>query len=96
MLFLRGISPWRPAGRIGDLDALVSLARRLLDANKDRAGQVTTGIRGRGAETWVYRRAGRPCRRCGNPVRAAGQGAHREDPQERVTFWCPHCQPGSG
>jgi formamidopyrimidine-DNA glycosylase len=96
VLFLRGISPWRPAGRIGDLDALVSLARRLLDANKDRAGQVTTGIRGRGAETWVYRRAGRPCRRCGSLVRTAGQGAHREDPQERVTFWCPDCQPGSG
>jgi len=96
VLFLRGISPWQPVGASGDLAALVSLARRLLDANKDRAGQVTTGRRERGAETWVYRRPGRPCRRCGTPVRTAGQAARRGDPPERVTFWCPHCQPGPG
>ncbi len=93
VLFLRGLSPWRPAGHIDDLGALVSLARRLLDANKDRAGQITTGRRERGAETWVYGRPGRPCRRCGTPVATTGQAARRADPQERVTFWCPACQP---
>jgi endonuclease-8 len=88
-LFLRGVDPWRPVGEVAGLTALVALARRLLDANKERAGIVTTGVARRGEETWVYGRAGRPCRRCGTPVRSAGQGS---DPDGRVTFWCPHCQ----
>ncbi|GAA2790520.1 hypothetical protein [Nonomuraea dietziae] len=44
-LFLRGVSPWRPVGGIDDLDGLVSLARRLLEANKHHASTVTTGDR---------------------------------------------------
>ena len=94
VLFLRGISPWRPAGQIDGLGPLVRLARRLLDANKDRTGHITTGMARRGEENWVYRRRGRACRRCGTPVRAAGTGpAAARDPQQRVTFWCPSCQP---
>ncbi len=97
VLFLRGISPWRPVSGIGDLEALVGLARRLLAANRDRSGHVTTGMMMRGAENWVYARRGRPCRRCGAPVRVAGQAARqRGDPQDRVTFWCPRCQPDTG
>jgi endonuclease VIII len=91
-LFLRGISPWRPTGEVPDLARLVELAQQLLDANKERIGQVTTGNQARGQETWVYGRAGRPCRRCGTPVRRANQG---QATQDRITFWCPHCQPGS-
>jgi endonuclease-8 len=92
-LFLRGVSPWRP---VADLDAgalteLVTVAQRLLDANKERIGQVTTGNRARSRETWVYNRAGQPCRRCGGPVSKASQGAA---PEERNVFWCPRCQPG--
>ncbi len=88
-LFLHGINPWRPAGQVTDLTALVSTAQRLLDTNKERIGQVTTGSWRRGEETWVYGRAGRPCRRCGTPVQSAGQGG---DQDERITYWCPHCQ----
>jgi endonuclease VIII len=88
-LFLRGIDPWRRVAQITDLSALVTLARRLLDANKESIGQVTTGVRRRGEETWVYGRAGLGCRRCGTPVRRAGQGGALA---ERVTFWCPACQ----
>lgn len=88
-LFLRGVDPWRPVGEVTDLAALLGLAQRLLEANKERFGQVTTGSRRRGEETWVYGRAGRPCRRCGTPVRSADQG---RDPEGRITFWCPHCQ----
>jgi endonuclease-8 len=89
MLFLRGVSPWQPVGEVADLNALVELGRRLLEANKNRFGQVTTGSRRRGEETWVYGRAGRPCRRCGTAIGRAEQG---EPGEERVRFWCPHCQ----
>jgi endonuclease VIII len=89
LLFLRGIDPWRPVGEVADVAALIGLAQRLLDANKERFGMVTTGVARRGAETWVYGRAGRPCRRCGTPVRSADQGL---GPEERITYWCPRCQ----
>ena len=89
MLFLRGLSPWRPVGEVSDLRALVELGQRLLDANKERAGIITTGVNRRGEETWVYGRAGRPCRRCGTRIRGAEQGAAGE---ERLRFWCPACQ----
>jgi endonuclease-8 len=87
VLFLRGLSPWQPTGKVADLGALAELARRLLEANKERFGHITTGSMRRGEEHWVYGRRGKPCRRCGTPVRSAGQ-------DDRVTFWCPSCQPG--
>jgi formamidopyrimidine-DNA glycosylase len=34
---------------------------------------------------YVYERRGRPCRRCGTPVRAMTQG-------QRSTYYCPTCQ----
>ena len=89
MLFLRGVNPWRPVGEVSDLRALVELGQRLLDANKERVGIITTGVARRGEETWVYGRAGRPCRRCGAPIRRAEQGTAGE---ERLRFWCPACQ----
>ncbi len=89
MLFLRGLSPWRPVGEVADLRALVELGQRLLDANKERAGIITTGAARRGEENWAYGRAGRPCRRCGTTIRRAEQGDAGE---ERVRFWCPACQ----
>ena len=92
VLFLRGLNPWRPVGKVDDLDRLVSLAQRLLDANKDRIGQVTTGVWRRGEETWVYGRVGLPCRRCRTPVRRATQHGASGDTDDRVTFWCPQCQ----
>jgi endonuclease-8 len=93
VLFLRGISPWRPVGSVDDLTAVVELARRLLEANKNRFGQVTTGNPARGQETWVYGRSGRPCRRCGTTIAADGYAGRGTPSQERVTFWCPACQP---
>lgn len=89
MLFLRGIDPWRPVGEVEDLDALVELGHQLLDANKTRREQVTTGDTGRGREHWAYGRAGRPCRRCGTPIRRGEQGPAG---RERLRFWCPNCQ----
>jgi endonuclease-8 len=89
-LFLRGVNPWRPVGDVDDLPGLLELARRLLDANKARPGTVTTGVSARGAEMWVYGRAGRPCRRCGALIRKASLGPVIE---ERLAVWCPRCQP---
>jgi endonuclease-8 len=88
--FLRGVHPWRPVGDVADLPALVELAHRLLEANKRRHGHVTTGDLRPGHEHWVYGRAGRPCRRCGTRIERAAQGP---ETRERVTFWCPRCQP---
>jgi endonuclease-8 len=87
VLFLRGVSPWTPAGDVPDLAAVAELARSLLDQNKDRVRRSTTGSSRPGEETWVYGRRGRACRRCGTPIRSQGQ-------QDRVTYWCPRCQPG--
>jgi endonuclease VIII len=89
LLFLRGIDPWRPVGEVADVAALVGLAQQLLEANKERFGMITTGVARRGEQTWVYGRAGRPCRRCGTPVKSADQG---RNPEERITYWCPRCQ----
>lgn len=91
MLFLRGIDPWRAVGSIpsDDLLGLVELGHRLLDANKERPGHVTTGDSRPGRETWAYGRAGRPCRRCGTPIRRGQAGPPG---QERLRFWCPSCQ----
>jgi endonuclease-8 len=89
-LFLRGVSPWRRTGDVPGMADLVELARRMLEANKERTGQVTTGNPARGQQTWVYGRAGQPCRRCGTIIRRADQGPELA---ERVTFWCPRCQP---
>lgn len=35
----------------------------------------------------VYRRAGRPCPRCGTPISARGLGD-----RNRTAYWCPACQ----
>jgi endonuclease-8 len=92
--FLCGISPWMPVGDVPDLAAVVHLAHRLLVANKDHWHQSTTGNLHRGEENWVYRRDKRPCRRCGSPIRRAMHAEAGREVEERVSFWCPHCQPG--
>jgi len=86
VLFLRGLSPWTPVADVDNLEAVVTLAQKLLAANRGRWTQATTGSLRRGEEVYVYGRAGAPCRRCGTLIR-------REEQGDRVTFWCPRCQP---
>lgn len=88
ILFLRGVWPWRPVRDVPSLPAVASLAHRLLMSNRGRWTQVTTGSLRKGEETYVYGRPGRPCRRCGTLIQRRDQGEH-----DRVTFWCPSCQP---
>ncbi len=91
LCFLRGVSPWTPTADVGDLRAWVDLAHRLLTTNAGGSAQSTTGDTRPARRTWVYGR--RTCLRCGGPTRRADQGTA---PWERVSAWCPHCQPGPG
>ncbi|MET8357207.1 DNA-formamidopyrimidine glycosylase family protein [Micromonospora sp. NPDC005171] len=86
VLFLRGVSPWTPVGGVPDLPGLVALAQRLLAANRGRWTQSSTGSLHRGQTSYVYGRRAQPCRRCGTAIR-------KEELGERVTYWCPVCQP---
>ena len=90
LCFLAGLHPWTPVAEVASLDRLVRRAHVVIDANKERVEQTTTGDTRRGRRTWVYRRDKQPCRRCGTPVRVSMQGP---DSQERATYWCPTCQP---
>jgi len=90
LCFLAGVSPRLPVGDVPDLPRLVRRARSVLEANKERTEQTTTGDLRRGRRTWVYGRERQPCRRCGTPVRLAQQG---EPGRERASYWCPTCQP---
>jgi endonuclease VIII len=76
------VDPWAPVGGLDDatLDRLVATAHRLLRSSVDVAP-------GR-ARTRAYRRTGRPCPRCGTPIRSAG----RSVAITRTTYWCPRCQ----
>jgi endonuclease-8 len=93
-LFLRGVSPWTAVADVPDLPALVTLARRLMLANRDHPQQVTTGDLRPGRGQWVFERARQPCRRCRTPIRMAEQGEPEQPERARLTYWCPHCQPG--
>jgi endonuclease-8 len=94
-LFIEWVDPFAPAGDLDDatLERLVHTARRLLIANAAPAHgpeRVTTGRDRRAVgPLWVYRRAGRPCRRCGTLIRS-----RRHGDLPRITFWCPRCQAG--
>jgi endonuclease-8 len=88
-LFLCGVHPWARVADVADLPGLVERARTLMLVNRDRPEQSTTGDLRRGRDHWVAGRKGRPCRRCGTAILLGDQGP---DMQERVTWWCPHCQ----
>jgi len=88
--FLLGVSPWTPVSGV-DAGKAVSLSRELLLRNASRPVRNTTGDPRRGRETWVYGRQRAGCLRCGGRVVVANQGAAL---RERVTYHCPHCQPG--
>jgi endonuclease-8 len=75
------LSPWRPVADVADeeLRATLAAAHRLMAASVGGARPLRR----------VYRRSGRPCRRCGTPIRAHAQGDGA-----RIAYWCPTCQRG--
>jgi endonuclease-8 len=88
LCFVSGLHPRTPVGRVPSLPRVVRRARQMLDLNKERALQATTGdLRN---PLWVYRRDQSTCRRCGTPIRVAMAGPAG---RERAMYWCPVCQP---
>ncbi|MDH5526209.1 MAG: bifunctional DNA-formamidopyrimidine glycosylase/DNA-(apurinic or apyrimidinic site) lyase [Nitrospirota bacterium] len=93
-LFLAGIAPTRPAGRVSlaRYTALAEAVRTVL-ARAIEAGGTTLRdfVGGDGKpgyfaqELRVYGRTGQPCPRCGTAVRGGQLG-------QRSAFWCPQCQ----
>jgi len=93
-LFLAGIHPGRPAGRVS-LTRYQTLAGRVKQVLTDAITQGGTTLRdfvnGHGEpghfaqRLHVYDRAGRPCPNCGSPIRVARIG-------QRSSFYCPRCQ----
>jgi formamidopyrimidine-DNA glycosylase len=94
LCFLRGVDPWTPVGQVDDPAGMVDLLKRLMEANRTSGRQITTGDTRPGRSHWVAGRHGKPCRRCGTPIRKANQQGGAD--ADRVTWWCPTCQPGPG
>ena len=79
-LWASRLSPWLTVRDVSDeqLSALLDATHRMMSGALERARPPRR----------VYRRAGRPCRRCGSPIRSRGQGD-----ANRTAYWCPTCQP---
>ena len=90
LCFLKGVLPTRPAGEVPDLESFAALAHRVIFANRDRVERSTTGDLRRGRTTWVNRREGLPCLRCGTPIQRGSLGESAIT--ERDTYFCPRCQ----
>jgi endonuclease VIII len=74
------LSPWVALGDVGDAEL-----RSLLEGCSRLMRRSAAGER---LPRRVYRRAGRPCPRCGEAIRSRGQGD-----ANRTAYWCPRCQP---
>jgi endonuclease-8 len=100
-LFLERVDPFARVADVDDetLDRVVATARRILreSAVRGRGPERVTTLdpvtkrRLAPGSLWVYRRAGRPCHRCGTLIKSTQQGADLP----RSTYWCPTCQAGS-
>ena len=74
------VSPWLSLAVVSDDDLKRTLAWA---QNAMRAS-----VEGRRSARSAYRRAGRGCPRCGEPIRSRGLGG-----ANRTAYWCPACQP---
>lgn len=93
-LFLAGISPSRPAGRISlaRYERLASCIRQVLGAAIAQGGTTLRDFVGGDGkpgyfaqQLWVYGRDGQPCRRCGALLRERRLG-------QRSSVYCVACQ----
>ncbi|MGV9799850.1 endonuclease VIII Nei2 [Mycobacterium sp. NPDC003449] len=86
LCFVFGRRPTAPVSSLTDPRRVVQRARDMLWLNRSRWNRTTTGDTRNGRQLWVYGRAGAPCRRCGTLIETDNAG-------DRVTYWCPVCQP---
>ena len=89
LCFIVGVHPRTPVAAVPDLERLVRRAKQVLEANKERVQQTTTGDLRRGRQLWVYARGRQSCLRCGTRI-AYDENAGRPE------YWCPVCQPLRG
>jgi endonuclease VIII len=76
------------AARIDPRARLGSLSDPELGSVLDLTRELMLAAVGSGRQPGsVYRRAARPCRRCGSAIRSGAQGD-----SARVSYWCPSCQ----
>jgi endonuclease-8 len=100
ILFVAGVDPFAAVQDLSDetLASIVNVARRLMKMNIAERSKTTTAGVGRRTtgsldpfqKLWVYGRGGKPCRKCGKPIRSAQTGV-----DARLTYWCERCQPAS-
>lgn len=90
ILFLCGVSPFTKVAALSDpeLARITATAQKLLARNVGPGPRTTAFWSQSGQRYWVYRRAGRPCIKCGSIIQSARQGLGA-----RTTYWCPVCQP---
>ena len=75
------LSPW--------LRLAASTDEELLAVLEEAARLMGASVAELRVERKVYRRAGRPCTRCGATILSRGQGDGN-----RIAYWCPGCQRG--
>jgi len=91
VLFVARVHPFARVADLTDeqLTRILRTARKLMLANvaKRSSARITTFSLDPSQQQYVYARSGKPCRRCGTPIRYAKQGENA-----RGTYWCEKCQ----
>jgi endonuclease-8 len=98
ILFRTGLNPLTESKRIGRdsiegiwKEAVTQLeagerSGRIVTTDPDDVGRAKRRDIEKGERTYVYKRQGEPCRRCGT-------GIERTEAGGRKVWWCPECQP---
>jgi endonuclease-8 len=98
ILFQAGMHPQRMPGTLtsDEFERVITISRGLMRVSYelgtfDGAFLPKDIVIEGGKYGYVYRRRGYPCARCGTTIRMVRQG-----PRQRMTWYCPQCQPYIG
>ncbi len=81
-----GVNPYAPAATARNV------ARGLDYVRSEMMAAITAGPAQSRSRLLVFERNRQPCRTCGTGIR---RGRIGKGPYQRVTYWCPSCQPPS-